>query len=74
LTKAKTADMKFVRVYANSLEECDYPVPVKPKSTGIAPDDVNKPEEDLAAIALHKIIRNRGPYAEEIKEFDRNFA
>jgi len=55
------------------MEECDYPVPIKPKRTQVAKDDVSKPDDRLADIALHKIIRQRGEHAGKIRSFDNNY-
>ena len=60
-------DCKFIRVYGGMLEEKDFEIPIKP---GKFNSDSGSVPKSLYDVALHRVIRKRGKYANALKAFD----
>ncbi|XP_061168179.1 helicase with zinc finger domain 2-like [Saccostrea echinata] len=63
----------MVRLYGNSLENKDYPMPGKHYATSASAKE-NRPDPQLKDISVHRLIRQEGSlHATEIKDFDDKF-
>ncbi|XP_062574962.1 LOW QUALITY PROTEIN: helicase with zinc finger domain 2-like [Saccostrea cucullata] len=63
----------MIRLYGNSLEYKDYPMPGKHYTTSASAKE-NRPDPQLKEVSVHHLIRQEGSlYATEIKDFDDKF-
>ncbi|XP_056018045.1 helicase with zinc finger domain 2-like isoform X4 [Ostrea edulis] len=63
----------MIRLYGNSLEMKDYPIPGKHFSVSASSNE-NRPDPQLKDISVHNLIRQEGSlHASEIKDFDEKF-
>lgn len=70
----RISDINILRVYGNVIEEEEFPIPNQVKPT--RQSAIHQVPEHLKHVALHHVIRHkeRSPYAQRLKKYERIFA
>lgn len=73
-TLRKFENLDMIRLYGNSLENKDYPIPGKHFATSASSKE-NRPDPALKEISVHHLIRQEDSlHSSEINDFDCKFA